>query len=116
MAPEPYATQAVLAVINKQENWVLDGFPRSINQLNGVRYTPIIYLAVTRLQAMRRAKIRARMPLEVEIHRIQEQTILLAPVKAMAACVIQTGFRTVDEVFRAAVDWLELEKQPRDTP
>jgi hypothetical protein len=56
------------------------------------------------------------MPLPVEAYRIVQQRRSLAPVKAISACVIQTGWRTEDEVFRAVIEWLELEKQPRNTP
>ena len=116
MAPEPCATTAVLDAIEQSSEWILDGFPRSERQVRSAGFVPVIYLEVTRAQALRRAEKRARMPLPVEAYRIAQQRRLIAPVKAIAACVIQTGWRTEDEVFRAAIDWLELEKQPRDYP
>lgn len=102
--------------------WILDGFPRSNLQLDillgrgDLLFPPIVYLSVTQHQAERRALLRARLPIATERHRIQTQSAILASIKNISACVIQTGWRTQDEVFRAAVDWLELETQPRDTP
>ena len=116
MAPEPAATLAVTTAMDETEEWVLDGYPRSERQIASVHRTPIIYLAVTRHQALRRAASRGRMPINIETHRITEQTKVLAPVLALSACVIQTGWRTADEVFWAAIQWLENDVQPREYP
>lgn len=116
MAPEPCTTIAIEEAVQANSQWVLDGFPRSETQLRSkyVRREAIVFLDVSKREAYRRAARRGRADMVIEAKRIDQQTVLLAPVRALAAVIIPTTFRTPDQVNQMILDWFERDIHPNE--
>lgn len=105
MAPEPCTTVAVEREIEKHQEWILDGFPRSAQQLRSVRREAIVYLDISTKRALERLKVRGRAPQAIEYQRVREQTQILAPVRQQSAVIIPCTFRTPDQVVESVIRW-----------
>lgn len=116
MAPEPCTTLAVERVLEENHQWVLDGFPRSQQQLRSpyVRHEAIVYLDVSVKVAMNRVVSRGRALPKIEIGRIMDQRAILAPVRQQAAVIIPTTFRDPQEVLQAVIRWYEDNIHPSE--
>lgn len=116
MAPEPCATDAVENELAHNDEWVLDGFPRSITQLESpfVRREAIVYLDISYRGALRRASLRGRANPTIEEHRIRQQAALLIPVKTRCAVVIPVTYRTPEQVTEAVIRWYDHNIHPSE--
>jgi len=116
MAPEPCTTIAVEETVSGYNQWVLDGFPRAMYQLRSpiIRREPMVFLDVSPAQALIRAIKRGRDDRAIEEKRIREQGQLLAPVRALAAVVIPTSFRTPEQVNQSILDWYLHDVHPNE--
>lgn len=116
MAPEPCATDAVEAVLAREDEWVLDGFPRTITQLESpfVRREAIVYLDISYRGALRRASLRGRADQRIEEHRIAQQSMLLIPVKSRCAVVIPVTYRNPEQVTEAIIRWYDHNIHPSE--
>ena len=112
MAPEPCATNAIEAALSFHDQWILDGFPRSERQLPSVDHEAIIYLDLTKRLAIQRLSKRGRATIDIEWHRIEEQSKLLVPVRQVAAVILPVAHRTPEEVLSMVVDWYEHDIHP----
>lgn len=113
MAPEPCATLSIERALNHTDEWVLDGFPRSIRQLPSVQHEAIVYLDINTRTALKRAIARGRNTPEIERYRITEQLQLLAPIRAQSAVVIPVSFMAPDQVVNAIVNWYINDVHPQ---
>lgn len=107
MAPEPCTTLAVERELEQYDEWVLDGFPRSAQQLRSpfVKREAIVYLDISTKRALERLKVRGRAPQAIEYQRVREQTQILAPVRQQSAVIIPVTFRTPSQVVDAVIRW-----------
>lgn len=107
MAPEPCTTEAVEDELGQHDEWILDGFPRTIDQWRSkaIGRESIVYLDISTRGAIKRTRGRGRLNPHIEEKRIREQTALLAPVKAMAAVIVPVTFRTPEQVTSSVIRW-----------
>jgi adenylate kinase len=58
LAPDPVVTQAVRPVLDSRDGYVLDGFPRNLEQTEGMDFDAVVHLAVP--EAVTRERLLAR--------------------------------------------------------
>jgi adenylate kinase len=60
LAPDELVTRAILPVIERLDGYILDGFPRTLAQAEGLRFDAVVYLRVGDEEVIKRMLARGR--------------------------------------------------------
>jgi len=60
LAPDELVTRAVRPVIEKLDGYILDGYPRTLSQADGLEFDAVVYLKVPDDEVLKRLQARGR--------------------------------------------------------
>jgi len=102
LAPDELVTRAVRPVIEKLDGYILDGYPRTLAQADGVEFDAVVYLRVPADEVITRLLARGREDDKAEVirERLREYEDDTEPLidRYRAVLVEVDGNRAADEI------------------